>query len=58
MAEQIILYKTSSARPVNKFLDDLDDITAAKVVHLFDLLQQHGRKLRRPHSRKLNNSLL
>lgn len=58
MSWRIKLFELGRERkPVESFLDKLDDSTAAKVFRTLDLLSAYGPKLGMPHSKKVSRQL-
>ncbi len=48
---------TNERKPVESFLEKLNDVTAAKVFRTLNLLETYGPDLGMPHSRKMASQL-
>lgn len=49
---QIKFYETKDGqRPIEEFLDSLDDKMTAKLVGLMEILEEYGNNLRMPYSK-------
>ena len=59
MADFEVIYYTRAdgSRPVDEFLDSLDEKMAAKVLRAIDMLEDLGPALRRPHSAPLGDGI-
>ena len=49
--------RSDGTKPVNEFLNDLDDNMRGKIAFEISLLQQFGTSLRMPHSRPLGSGI-
>ena len=59
MAWEIEYYKTQSGQEVIKdFIDDLQEITQAKLGRQLDLLEENGNQLGMPHAKALGGGLI
>ena len=58
MSWNVILFESSrSEKFVEEFIKTLDEPTAAKTIHVIDLLEKYGPQLGMPHARKLTADL-
>ncbi len=58
MSWEIVLFESiRGEKPVEEFVNSLNDITAAKVAHTLDLLEKYGYQLGMPHSKKIHNEI-
>lgn len=56
---EIVFYeKEDGTKPVEEFLDSLDDNLAAKTVWAIRLLREKGNRLREPYSKVLRNGIM
>jgi phage-related protein len=55
---QIEFYETKDGqRPIEEFLDSLDDKMTAKLVGLMEILEEYGNNLRMPYSKHLEDGI-
>lgn len=55
---QIKFYETKDEqRPIEEFLDSLDDKMTAKLVGLMEILEEYGNNLRMPYSKHLEDGI-
>lgn len=55
---QIKFYETKDGqRPIEEFLDSLDDKMTAKLVGLMEILEEYGNNLRMPYSKHLEDGI-
>jgi phage-related protein len=56
---KILFYITPSGQPVvQKFIDDLPEISQTRMMRNIDLLEQYGTQLGMPHARPMGSGLL
>lgn len=58
MTWKIILFELKRGeKPVEEFINSLNDTTTAKIAHTLDLLQKYGYRMGMPHSKKIDRDL-
>jgi len=58
MSWEIVLFESNRGeKPVEEFINDLSDISTAKIAHNLDLLEEYGHQLGMPHSKKIDKEL-
>lgn len=59
MEWEILFYRTPSGQPVvQKFIDNLPEISRTRIARSIDLLAQYGTQVGMPHSRPMGGGLL
>ncbi len=59
MEWEILFYKTPNGKPVvQKFIDDLPEVSRTRIARNIDLLEQYGTQLGMPHARPMGDGLL
>jgi phage-related protein len=59
MTWEVLFYITPGGQPVvQKFIDDLPEISRTRITRNIDLLEQYGTQLGMPHARPMGGGLL
>ena len=59
MEWEILFYKTPNGKPVvQKFIDDLPEVSRTRIARNIDLFEQYGTQLGMPHARPMGDGLL